>query len=487
MTLMKKRQQKSKETNQRPQAGFRKAVSPTGGQSSRVRTPELLRGFKDITHKDAPFWVALFRRTDAIASAYNFVYTDTPILEEASLFVRSIGRGTDVVDKEMYMFEDKDGAKVALRPEATAGIARAYITHGMHTLPQPVKLWYMGPMFRHDRPQAGRFREFHQFGAETLGVRDAAVDAELVSMAYHFLADMGIDVIVKINSIGTLEEREQYVMELTSFLRSKRSYLSELSKQRIAKNPLRVLDSKEEQDRQVVAEAPQMIDWLGENSKKFFMKVLEYLDAMEIPYELEPTLVRGLDYYSDTVFELFENKKEDSKIEEGAQSALGGGGRYDRLIEILGGPSTPACGFALGLERVISVLRRLHSEGVFTPHDRRLNIFFAQLGEQARMRALKLMEDLRKEGIVLHHSFGKSALKAQLEQAHKIGASHTLILGQREVQDGTIILRDMESGIQEMVDQQKLAREIRRIAKEYEGADWGQVQKSRIKQSKAES
>ncbi|KKQ27639.1 MAG: Histidine-tRNA ligase [Candidatus Magasanikbacteria bacterium GW2011_GWC2_37_14] len=416
-----------------------------------VRTPALLRGMKDLLPKEEFFWKTLHHTAENLAEAYGFGLINTPILEETALFVRSLGRGTDVVDKEMYSFEDLDGGKICLRPEATASCARAFIVHGMQSLPQPVKFWYYGPMFRHDRPQAGRYRQFTQFGCESFGVHDPVVDAELIAVAYHFLEDLGLKVNVHLNSLGTPEDRQNYLIELTGYLRTKRSYLCEDCKKRLVKNPLRVLDCKNLECKEVLNEAPQIIEWLSESSKSYFMKVLEYLDEINVPYVLQNTLVRGLDYYTDTVFEIY--LEEDS---EGAQSALCGGGRYNGLVEQLGGRPTPGAGFSIGLERVISVLRKQTDEGTCKIKEVFPSVFFAQLGEQARRRALRLLEVLRKSGIVVAHSFGKSSLKGQMEMADKLKVRYSLILGQKEVQDGTAIIRDMESGIQEIVDQKKL-------------------------------
>jgi len=418
---------------------------------SHIKTPSLLRGMKDLLPKDEKYWKKTHQVAEAVSTAYGFKYFDTPVVEEAALFIRSIGRGTDIVDKEMYMFEDKDGSKVALRPELTAGVARAYIGHGMHSYPQPVKLWYYGPMFRHDRPQAGRYRQFHQFGCETLGVHDPVVDAELIATAYHFLSDLGVKINVHINSLGAPEDRQNYIIELVGYLRAKRSYLCGDCKKRISKNPLRVLDCKNEDCLQIIEEAPQIIDWLSEASKDYFTKVLEYLDAVEVPYVLQATLVRGLDYYTDTVFEFYEESEEQTN-----QNALGGGGRYDPLIEQLGGQETPGAGFSIGLERVLSVLRKQAEEDKLTWQETKPKLFFAQLGEQARMQALRIIEELRQKDIFVYHNLGKTALKIQMELADKYKVPYSLILGQKEVQDGTIIIRDMESGIQEIVDQKKL-------------------------------
>ncbi len=417
---------------------------------------------KDLLPKDSTDWSNIYHAAEKIASAYQFDYIQTPVLEQANLFIRSIGKGTDVVDKEMYVFEDRDGTKVCLRPEMTASVCRAFINHGMHVIPQPVKTWYWGPMFRHDRPQAGRYRQFYQFGCENIGVHSPVVDAELISVSYNMLRDLGIETTVHINSIGTPADRENYLVELVGYLRSKRSYLSDDSKKRINKNPLRILDSKDEQDKAVIEEAPQIIDWLGDKSKKFFVRVLEYLDEAHIPYVLDSTLVRGLDYYTDTVFELYEDGEE-----EGSQSALGGGGRYNGLIEQIGGQEeTPGSGFSLGVERIMNVLKRkrekIEKQDGYKP-EAEGGIFFAHLGEQAQKRTLFLIEELRREGIIVHHNLAKSALKAQLEIAHKKGVSHTLILGQKEVQDGTILVRNMESGIQEVVDQKKLIHNVKKL------------------------
>lgn len=421
----------------------------------------LLRGMKDILPHQSEIWQTVRHAAEHIAEAYGFNYMETPVLEQASLFIRSLGRGTDVVEKEMYVFEDTDGGRVCLRPENTAAIARAYINHGLQTLPQPVKAWYFGPMFRHDRPQAGRFREFHQFGAETMGERHPVVDAELIALCYNFLRDLGIAGEVHVNSIGTPQDRAQYVVELTGYLKSKRSYLSEDSKRRLIRNPLRILDSKDEQDRIVIEEAPQIIDWLSPESKKFFEGVLEYLDELDIPYVLTPTLVRGLDYYTDTVFELYEEG-----VAEASQNALGGGGRYDGLIPYLGGLPTPGSGMSMGIERIITVLhqkaQQAREEGK-EEQKKKGGIFFAQLGEQGRKRSLALMEELRRGGVTVFHNFAKASLKAQLEVANKLGVGHTLILGQKEVQDGTVLIRNMDSGIQEVVDQKKLKAAILKL------------------------
>jgi len=422
-----------------PEAPVKKGKAP----------PELLRGFRDILPEEQARWDAVRDACRSMAEAYSFGRIDMPFLERSDLFLRTLGKQTDVIEKEMYAFEDPSGDTVALRPEATASVARAYINHGMLNLPQPVKLWYVGPMFRHDRPQAGRYRQFNQVGFETIGVQEPIVDAQLILVASRLLKDLGLDVTVQINSIGTPETRQAYLAELTRYFRPHRAKLSEVDKVRLQKNPLRLLDSKEPATQELLAGAPQIVDWLDEASKNHFMKVLEFLDEVEVPYTLNPYLVRGLDYYTHTVFELWLAGDEGER----SQNALGGGGRYDGLIELIGGRPTPACGFALGLERIVLAM----TEKNINPEPRnKPTIFFAQLGDAARRKGLSIFEEFRRSGIPVAEAFGKNALKAQLEAANKLGVSHTLILGQKEVLDGTIIIRDMDSGAQEIVDMGKI-------------------------------
>lgn len=431
-------------------------------EKKEMKMLESLRGMKDILPRDGKEWSDVYRKAMDIAEAYGFQYMETPVVEPAQLFIRSIGRGTDVVDKEMYVFEDKDGSKVCLRPEFTASFVRSYIQHGMLNLPQPVKVWTWGQLFRHDRPQAGRYRQFHQFDCETFGEFDPVVDAELISVAYNFLRDLGIETTVHINSIGTLEDRQNYIMELVGYLKTKRSYLCEDCKKRLVRNPLRVLDCKEQGCKTVLQDAPQIIDWLSVKSKNFFMSVIEYLDELKVEYTLDSTLVRGLDYYSDTVFEIFANN-----APEGSQTALGGGGRYDSLIEQMGGRPTPACGFALGMERVLYAIPNVKpvETGMVVKEPK---MFFAQLGDQARRRSLGLIEDLRRKGVTVDFNLAKGSLKTQLELADKVQATHTIIIGQKEVQDGTAIIRDMDSGIQETIDQKKIYQEVMKKLKKNE-------------------
>ncbi|TAK03262.1 histidine--tRNA ligase [Patescibacteria group bacterium] len=430
------------------------AALPIPGKKQKA-PPELLRGFRDILPEEQGRFQAVRDAARAMADAYSFDRIDLPVLERTEVFLRPLGKSTDVVEKEMYTFEDPSGDSVSLRPEATASVCRAYINHGMLNLPQPVKLWYDGPMFRHDRPQAGRYRQFHSIGFEVLGVNEAIIDAQLIIIASQMFKDLGLEITVQINSIGTPESRASYLTELTSYFRPHRSKLSEDDKKRLQKNPLRLLDSKDPALLELLPGAPQVVDWLDEDSKNHFMKVLEFLDEMQVPYQLNPHLVRGFDYYTHTVFEIWLA----GDAGERAQNALGGGGRYDGLMDVLGGRPTPACGFGVGIERIV---KAMGEKGINPELRPRAKVFFAQLGDAARRVGLKVFEEFRKAEIQVAEAFGKNALKAQLEAANKLGSAYTLILGQKEVLDGTIIIRDMESGAQEIVDVNKVVALVKK-------------------------
>jgi histidyl-tRNA synthetase len=318
--------------------------------------------------------------------------------------------------------------------------------------PQPAKLFYWGPFFRHDRPQAGRYRQFYQFGFEVLGEAHPIIDAQLILLAFILYKELGINVTMQVNSIGCMTCREEYKKVLFEYYKSRKNALCENCKKRLLKNPLRLLDCKETDCRELSQEAPQMVDHLCEECRNHFVRVLEYLDELEITYVLNPKIVRGLDYYTKTTFEIWTSE------EDGSQ-ALGGGGRYDVLVEQLGGRPTPAAGFASGIERLIIKMR---DKGVAPKEDKNPEIFIAQLGDLARKKCLKLFEEIRKAGILVAESFSKDGIKPQLEIADKLGAKIALILGQKEIMDETIIFRDMENGIQENVDFKKTIQEIKK-------------------------
>lgn len=439
-----------------PKPKVDKPAEPAAPSKKSPQPVSLVRGMRDLLPSDQPYWKKVYDAYDRVASAYGFDRIDTPLIEEQSLFVRGVGKVTDIVEKEMFSWETQGGEHVALRPEGTASAVRAYVQHGMLNQPQPVKLWYAGPMFRYERPQAGRFRQHFQGGFECLGEADAIVDAQLIVISHAILKDLGLEPVVKINSLGSPESRTNYKNALVAYFRSKRNVLTEEDKKRLLKNPLRLLDSKEEHMKELKAEAPQIVDWLDEESKAHFMRVLEYLDEVGVPYELDPYLVRGLDYYTKTVFEWYAS----SNDQELAQSALGGGGRYDDLVEQLGGRPTPAAGFGLGLDRIVSRLKEV--DPALGAQIRKADVFIAQLGEMGKKRALALFEEFRQAGIAVGESFAKTSLKSQMEVANRRGARYTLLLGQKEVLDGTVLVRDMDSGTQEVFDAKKAVHEMRK-------------------------
>ena len=430
------------------------AASEEGVVSKKApQAVQLLRGFRDLLPNDARLLNTVRDTAKSILEAYRYRQVELPLVEETALFVRGVGKATDIVEKELYTWETPGGENVSLRPEATAGTVRAYIQHGMLNLPQPVKMWCVGPMFRYDRPQAGRFRQFYQVSVESIGDADPIVDAELILLSWLITKELGIDAVVRINSIGTPESRAQYKNALVTYFRSKKSKLSEDDKKRLLKNPLRLLDSKDPGMQELKAEAPQIVDWLDEESRTHFMRVLEYLDEAGVPYQLDPYLVRGLDYYTKTVFELYTT----SDDQELAQTAIGGGGRYDGLVEMLGGRPTPAAGFALGVDRLLSRMPHVAIE-----EEEKVDVFLAQLGEMGRKKALPIFEELRKAGIRVGASLSKPSIKSQMDLANRSGAKWAIVIGQKEVLDGTVIIRDMDAGSQEIVDAKKIVMEVKK-------------------------
>jgi histidyl-tRNA synthetase len=409
----------------------------------------------DILEEDFVYFDKILDAVKEIANFYHFQRIETPILENAEIFIRGIGLNTDVVEKEMFVFKTKGGDVLTLRPEGTAPIARAFIQHSMQNLPQPVKLWYFGPFFRYERPQLGRYRQFWQFGFETVGEKDPILDAQIIQIFYSILQELKISpVVVKINSIGDRFCRPYYKKVLKSYLISKKESLCADCRRRIVQNPLRVLDCKEEKCQRIVAEAPNILDYLCEECKKHFKEVLEALEELKLPYQLDSKLVRGLDYYTKTVFEIVEESEKGKAL-----GALVGGGRYDGLIKSLGGKETPAVGGAGGVERIVALLKdkfpHLEKKG------KKPILFFAQLGPLAKKKALVLLETFRKEKIPVFESLGKDSLKAQLRLASKVNAKYALILGQKEVIEGNIILRDMMTGTQEIIPLEKLIKVIK--------------------------
>ncbi len=400
------------------------------------------RGTQDILPADQPYWDLVRRAVERLCDAFGYARIETPVFEEAALFSRGVGEVTDIVQKEMYVFQDRGGLELALRPEGTAPVCRAYLQHGMHVLPQPVRLWYWTPIFRYDRPQAGRYRQHTQFGAEAIGDADAAVDAEIVELLWRLYEELGLDgLTLHLNSIGDRQCRPAYLRVLRAYYRDKLKLVCNDCAGRYERNPLRLLDCKQERCQPVIAGAPPFTDYLCDACAEHFQRLRAYLDDVGIPHVLNPRLVRGLDYYTRTVFEV-------QPRAEGAQSTVGGGGRYDGLMEELGGPPTPGVGFATGIERIVLNLNRRE---VATGPPARPRVYVAIQTPAARAVAFKLASDLRRQGIPALAASGDRSLKAQMRQADALGAEYAAIIGERELRDGVVALRRLADGAQETV------------------------------------
>lgn len=418
---------------------------------------QTLRGMKDVLPQDQAYWEQVRRVTERLARDYGFLRIDTPVVEFSNLFTRSIGEGTDIVEKEMYTFVTRGGDKVALRPEFTAGICRSYIQHGMNTLSKPVKLFSTGPVYRYDRPQEGRYREHYQANFDAFGEQDPILDAQMIQIAHRLTQNLGLKAIqIQLNSIGCSTCRKDYNDLLVNYLESRKNKLCQDCKRRLEVNPLRILDCKEDKCAQVSAAAPQSVDHLCEECRVHFKTLLEYLDELDLPYAINPRLVRGLDYYTKTVFEIW------SGAEEGRKYSFGGGGRYDKLIKSMGGENTPAIGFAVGFERLIGEMKRVQAKA-YRPL--RPRVFLAQLGNLAKKKSLRLFSELEKNGILIAESFGRGSLKSQLKIASRLGVEITIIMGQKESLDGTVIIKNMLTGAQETVSMDKLVGIIKKKLK----------------------
>ena len=412
----------------------------------------------DILPEEQKYFQRIYNVIENIAGFYDFKKIDTPILESAELFSRGIGLSTDIVGKQIFFLRTKGGDELALRPEGTAPIIRAYIEQGMFALPQPVKLWYFGPFFRYEHPQQGRFRQFWQFGFETMGEKGAVIDVQTIQIFHNILRELRLkNLTIELNTIGDSQCRPYYKKLLTSFFRSREFSLCSDCRRRLRENPLRILDCKEEKCHQLISQAPQIIDHLCEECHAHFKEVLEFFDEIELPYTLNPYLIRGLDYYTKTVFEIFAEGQEGRSL-----GALAGGGRYDVLGKLLGGKDVPATGGAAGIERIIAAMKSRNIKfQTATP----AKVFLAQLGNLAKRKCLRLLEEFRNQKIPVAESFGRDSLKVQLSRANKIGAKYTLILGQKEALEGQILIRDMASGKQETVNLDKAVREIEKRLK----------------------
>lgn len=413
-----------------------------------------LQGFRDILPEEQPYWRLVEETASRVAELYGYRRIETPILEDTAVFRKTSGEGTDVVDKEMYSFNDradKEGrsTNIALRPEGTAGVVRAYLEHGLFKLPQPVKLYYMSlPMFRHDKPQAGRYREHHQFGCEALGEGEPAVDAEMIALLHQFYTQLGLKGLrVYINSIGDQNCRPQYIELLKDYYRPLLDQCCDDCKVRFNKNPLRLLDCKEPQDQPKIAAAPKISEHLCEQCELHFDAVKRFLELYEVGYEVNPLLVRGLDYYTRTVFEVASSDK----------LALNGGGRYDGLAEILGGNPTPGIGFGAGIERIILELKR---HNITPPTEESPRAFVVYLGRTSELKAaaVGLVAALRHAGLRVEMSYGDRSPKAQMKQANNSGATYALIIGEDELASNGVSIKDLQARMDDERKQWQLPR-----------------------------
>jgi histidyl-tRNA synthetase len=430
----------------------------------RFQTPT---GMHDVLPDDQFFYEKIYEIVEDVARFYGFGKIEIPIVEDAAIYEKGTGSSTDIVEKQMYTLKTKGGDALALRPEFTPGIVRAYIQHGMINLPQPVKLFTYGPLFRYEHPQAGRFRQFRQIDFEVFGEQSSAMDAQIIQIFYAILKELKFShLIIEVNSIGDSQCRPYYKKLLANYLRPRQNSLCADCRRRIKENPLRTLDCKEEKCQRVRAQAPQIIDHLCDECKNHFTSLLEFLDEADLPYHLDPYLVRGLDYYTKTVFEIFSDKAVEGTSEEGEEtvvrSALVGGGRYDGLARILGGKDVPASGAAAGVERIVSLMKAMNLPAKAEPQ---IKVFLAQLGDLPKKKSIKLLEDFRKAKIPMAESLGRDSLRTQLARADKMGVEYTLLFGQREVLDESIVIRKMDTGEQQIVKLDNVVEEIKKRIK----------------------
>ena len=410
------------------------------------------RGTKDILPDTVGDWNYVEGEIRELCRRFGYSEIRTPIFEHTELFQRGIGEGTDVVDKEMYTFTDRGERSITLRPENTASAVRAYLQNKLYAQSNLVKLFYIGSMFRYDRPQAGRMREFHQFGVEALGEANPAVDAEVILLAMNLLEGLGLkDLELSINSVGCPKCRSKYRTMLQDFFRDKLEDLCEYCRSRFERSPLRILDCKKDSDKPYMADAPKITDCLCEECAEHFAKLKELLTSAGISFTHDPRLVRGLDYYTKTAFEI-------KYAPLGAQSAVAGGGRYDGLIEEMGGNPTPAVGFATGLERL---LLALESQNLLPEKNRSVDAYVVALGETAQAEGFKLLNSLRQQGLSAAMDFAGRSMKAQMKQANKLGAKYSVILGEDEIAEGVVMLRSMEDSSQAKVPMNQVAENIK--------------------------
>ena len=408
-----------------------------------------LRGTRDILPDEIGYWQWVESVAREILLQANYQEIRTPIFEQTALFERGIGEATDVVGKEMYTFVDRGERSITLRPEGTAGVVRSFIENKLHATGGVQRLWYTGPMFRYERPQAGRQRQFHQIGVEVLGSRDARADVEVIAIATHLLQKLGLkNLNLNLNSVGNSTDRQAYRQALVDYLTQYQDELDPDSQDRLSRNPLRILDSKDQRTQEIVQDAPSILEYLGEDSRAHFEQVKQLLTALEIPYSLNPRLVRGLDYYTHTAFEIISD-------DLGAQATVCGGGRYDGLVQELGGPETPAVGWAIGLERLVILLQQLNS----LPGSS-LDFYMVSRGNLAESQALILAQKLRQNSFSVELDLSGSAFGKQFKRADRSGAAACLVLGDAEAEQQTIKLKWLKTGEEITINQSDLFDKI---------------------------
>ena len=414
---------------------------------------QAIRGVKDIMPDEIEKWRWVENKANQVFTRYGFKEIRLPIFEKTKLFSRGIGETTDIVEKEMYTFEDRGGEKVTLRPEGTASVVRAFIEHKMYTKQTVQKYYYLGPMFRYERPQAGRFRQFYQIGVEAMGSHNPSIDAEVMIMLMEFFTVLGLNQIeLQINSLGCNKCRPEYRETLKKSITNHLADLCENCNKRYQKNPLRVLDCKAERDIEIASGLPKITDHICNECKCHFEKVQTLLHETQIPYNINPSLVRGLDYYTHTAFEV-------TSRDLGAQNAISGGGRYNTLVEEFEGPPTPCFGFALGLERLISLVPFDKMESIETNPD----VFVVSLGEEAKLKVFSLVHQLRSGGISVERDYNEGSIKSQMRKANRSASSFALIIGENEIKSGTYQLKNMKDGKQSNITAESCVEEIKAL------------------------
>lgn len=411
----------------------------------RIMSIQIPRGTQDILPGTVEYWQYIEQKAREICRAFNYKEVRTPMFEHTELFQRGVGETTDIVQKEMYTFTDRGDRSLTLRPEGTAGVVRSFVTHKMFGSPnQPTKLYYIGPMFRYERPQAGRFRQFVQFGVEALGSNDPSIDAEVLALAMQFYQSLGLKSLrLVVNSLGDAESRQAHRQALIDHFKPRIGEFCSDCQNRLEKNPLRILDCKKDRDHELMKTAPAITDYLNDYSREYFEKVQKYLTDLNIEFVVDPNLVRGLDYYNHTAFEIM------SEAEGfGAITTLCGGGRYNGLVQDLGGPETPGIGFGLSIERLLSALE---AEGVELPVDTGVDCYVVSLGDAAKDKVVSIVNDLRQAGFVTEKDYLDKKMKAQFKAADRLEAKYVVVLGEDELEKGVVNVKDMQKGDQNEV------------------------------------